>query len=103
MLDKFSNESIGYMIGGGLKEGFRVRLTVSADTVQEGSFVVCDSGPWRFFGLVTDLQLGATDPRFADELSEPPRMNAHHSQRAAGQNAVHDVGNVPHADDGPRP
>ncbi|MCA9970927.1 MAG: ATP-binding protein [Anaerolineales bacterium] len=61
---------IGYIVGGGLREGFRVRLTVAADTVQEGSFVVCDSGPWRFFGLVTDLQLGATDPRFADELSD---------------------------------
>ncbi len=64
------NDSIGYIIGGGLKEGFRVRLTVPANTVQEGSFVVCDSGPWRFYGLVTDLQLGATDPRFADETSE---------------------------------
>jgi DNA helicase HerA-like ATPase len=61
------NEPIGYLVGGGLKEGFRVRLTVPADTVQEGSFVVCDSGRWRYFGLVTDLQLGATDPRFADE------------------------------------
>ena len=63
-------QPIGYIIGGGLKEGFRVRLTVPAETVQEGSFVVCDSGTWRFYGLVTDLQLGATDPRFADELSE---------------------------------
>lgn len=70
------NDSIGYIIGGGLREGFRVRLTVPADNVQEGSFVVCDSGPWRFYGLVTDLQLGATDPRFADELSDPPRLNA---------------------------
>ena len=61
------NETIGYIIGGGLREGFRVRLTVPAHVVQEGSFVVCDSGRWRYFGLVTDLQLGATDPRFADE------------------------------------
>ncbi|MDX1662838.1 MAG: ATP-binding protein [Candidatus Promineifilaceae bacterium] len=60
-------ENVGYIIGGGLKEGFHVRLTVRADQVQEGSFVVCDSGRWRFYGLVTDLQLGATDPRFADE------------------------------------
>lgn len=61
------SDNIGYIIGGGLKEGFRARLTVAADTVQEGSFVVCDSGRYRYFGLVTDLQLGATDPRFADE------------------------------------
>lgn len=72
------NEPIGYIVGGGLKEGFRVRLTVPADTVQEGSFVVCDSGRWRYYGLVTDLQLGATDPRFADEQAgrlQPPLAN----------------------------
>lgn len=63
------NENIGYIIGGGLREGFLVRLTVPAEMVQEGGFVVCDSGRWRFYGLVTDLQLGATDPRFADEQS----------------------------------
>ncbi|MFQ5398992.1 MAG: helicase HerA domain-containing protein [Anaerolineae bacterium] len=61
---------IGYVIGGGLREGFRIRLTVPADMVQEGSFVVCDSGRYRYYGLVTDLQLGATDPRFADEKSD---------------------------------
>lgn len=38
--------------------------------MQEGAFVVIDSGTWRFYGLVTDLQLGSTDPRFADEQSE---------------------------------
>ncbi|HEX9019484.1 MAG TPA: ATP-binding protein [Anaerolineaceae bacterium] len=61
---------IGYVVGGGLKENLRVRLTVTAQEVQEGSFVIINSGDWRFYGLVTDLQLGATDPRFADEQSE---------------------------------
>ena len=56
------NEQIGYVVGGGLREGLRVRLTVPADEVQEGSSVVCDSGRWRFYGLLTDMQLGATDP-----------------------------------------
>jgi uncharacterized protein len=64
------SDSVGYVVGGGLKEGFRVRLVVAADTVQEGSFIVCDSGRWRYYGLVTDLQLGATDPRFADEKTD---------------------------------
>jgi uncharacterized protein len=64
------HDPIGYIIGGGLKEGFRIRLTVPADQVQEGSFVVCDNGRFRYFGLITDLQLGATDPRFADEKSD---------------------------------
>ncbi|MDX1615130.1 MAG: ATP-binding protein [Candidatus Promineifilaceae bacterium] len=66
-------QAIGYIVGGGLKEGFRIRLTVRAETVQEGSFVVCDSGRFRFYGLVTDLQLGATDPRFADERADRVR------------------------------
>jgi len=62
--------SIGYIVGGGLKESFRVRLTVPAQDVQEGAFVVIESGGLQFYGLVTDLQLGATDPRFADEQSD---------------------------------
>jgi hypothetical protein len=61
---------IGYVVGGGLKENLRARLTVPATQVQEGAFVVIESDEWLFHGLVTDLQLGATDPRFADEQSE---------------------------------
>lgn len=71
------NTVIGYIVGGGLKESFRVRLTVDPLTVQEGAFVVIESGDFQFYGLVTDLQLGATDPRFADEQSEtrlPPAL-----------------------------
>lgn len=65
-----NKSSIGYVVGGGLKENLRVRLTVPSHTVQEGAFVVIESGAWLFYGLVTDMQLGATDPRFADEQSE---------------------------------
>jgi uncharacterized protein len=71
------NQTIGYIVGGGLKESFRVRLTVDPLTVQEGAFVVIESGDFQFYGLVTDIQLGATDPRFADEQSEtrlPPAI-----------------------------
>ncbi|HCC78801.1 MAG: hypothetical protein A2X25_08625 [Chloroflexi bacterium GWB2_49_20] len=71
------NKSIGYIVGGGLKENFRVRLTVPSQEIQEGAFVTIASGDLQFYGLVTDLQLGATDPRFADEQSEtrlPPAL-----------------------------
>jgi len=70
---------IGYIVGGSLKENLRARLTVPARDVQEGAFVVVQDGEWFFHGLVTDLQLGATDPRFADEQSEerlPPALAA---------------------------
>jgi hypothetical protein len=72
-----SVSTIGYIVGGGLKENLHVRLTIPAYDVQEGGFVVIESGDWLFYGLVTDLQLGSTDPRFADEQSEqrlPPGL-----------------------------
>ena len=53
---------IGYVVGGGLKENLNIRLTVPAEEVQEGAFVVIESNEWLFYGLVTDLLLGATDP-----------------------------------------
>lgn len=65
-----THSPIGYVIGGGLKESLRVRLSIPAQEVQEGGFVVIEAGDWLFYGLVTDLQLGATDPRFADEQSD---------------------------------
>jgi hypothetical protein len=64
------NKPIGYIVGGGLQENLRVRLTVPSEEIQEGAFVTIASGNWQFYGLVTDLQLGSTDPRFADEQSE---------------------------------
>ena len=69
---------IGYLVGGGLKESFRVRLIVSPQEIQEGAFVVIQSGDWNYYGIVTDIQLGATDPRFADQQSEiryPPNIS----------------------------
>lgn len=70
-------DKIGYIVSGGLKESFRARLTVPAQKVKEGTFVVMENENWRYYGLVTDIQLGATDPRFADEQTEerfPPHL-----------------------------
>jgi len=84
MADNHQQPTIGYIVGGGLKDSFRVRLTVDPLTVQEGAFVVIESGDTLFYGLVTDLQLGATDERFADEQSEtrlaPALAKALHGQ-----------------------
>lgn len=78
------NKPIGYIVGGGLKENLRARLVVPSQQVQEGAFVVIPSGDWQFYGLVTDLVLGATDPRFADEQSET-RLPAALAQALHGQ------------------
>ena len=67
------NFPIGYVVGGGLKANLFVRLSVPAHEVQEGGFVVLESGNWQFYGLVTDLQLGALDPRYA-ELQNAARL-----------------------------
>jgi DNA helicase HerA-like ATPase len=75
MTNQKSDIGIGYVVGGGLKESLNVRLTVPSQQVQEGAFVVIKSGNWQYYGLVTDLRLGATDPRFADEHT-PARMPA---------------------------
>ena len=83
---KIANQQsiIGYVVGGGLKENIRARLTVHPQEVQEGAFIVFDSADWRFYGIVTDLQLGSTDPRFADEQTET-RLPAALAQALHGQ------------------
>ena len=60
------NITIGYITGGSLQSGLIARLTVPPDAVQEGSFVVVQDGPRVFYGLVTNLRLCASDPRFTD-------------------------------------
>ncbi len=64
------NTSIGFVVGGGLKDNLFVRLTVPAEEVQEGGFVVIKSSDWKFYGIVVDLQLGATDPRYAENRGD---------------------------------
>ncbi len=65
--DVSDQNKIGYIVGGSLQEGLIVRLTVPPQQVQEGAFVVTESGQYLFYGLVTDLRLAATNERFADE------------------------------------
>ncbi|MBT3322537.1 MAG: ATP-binding protein [Anaerolineae bacterium] len=78
------NQKIGYIIGGGLKAAFTVRLNVSSQAVSEGTFVVIKSGDWHYYGIVTDIQLGSTDEKFADERMDgrlsPALAQALHQQ-----------------------
>ncbi len=62
-----SGKTIGSIVGGSLSESLAARLQVSPHEIQEGSFVTIKSGNWQFYGLITDIRLGATDPRFSDE------------------------------------
>ena len=84
MAEDPNNQPIGYVIGGGLKANLFVRLTRPAHEVQEGGFLVLESGSWQFYGIVTDLQLGAIDPRYA-EIQNRERLSASISQLLASQ------------------
>ncbi len=64
------NPVIGYIVGGNLKQAVRARLLVPTRDVQEGAFVVIEDGDFKFYGSVTNIELGSTDERFADEQSE---------------------------------
>jgi hypothetical protein len=65
-----NGKAIGYIVGGGLKESLLARLLIPPQQAKEGSFVVTRSGDWKFYGLVTDIRLDSTDPRFANDNSE---------------------------------
>lgn len=61
---------IGYVVGGSLKDGITVRLTVPSNTVREGGFIVVESCGVRYYGLTVNLRLEASDPRFALERAD---------------------------------
>ncbi|NPA26088.1 MAG: ATP-binding protein, partial [Chloroflexi bacterium] len=68
-----AEQPIGYVVGGGLRGGLHLRLTVPPSRLQEGAFVVArvpataTEPAWTFYGLVTDLYLDATQQRLARE------------------------------------
>lgn len=69
-MDHIDQTPIGYIVGGSLNDKLSARLLVPSQQVLEGAFVAMESGDWLYYGLVTNLVLGSTDPRFADEQSE---------------------------------
>lgn len=87
-------ENIGYVVGGSLRGNLRIRLTTKTEDVQEGSFVVIDSENTLFYSLVTDLQLGATDPRFSDEKFEQ-RIDSRLVEMLMGQTLFTNVEAMP--------
>ena len=56
---------LGMVVGGSLSDGVEVRLNPSGDTVIEdlkvGTFVTIQGKRYRFFGVITDLELASSD------------------------------------------
>ena len=61
-----TQDMLGYVLGGSLQEGLTVRLQVPPYRVHEGAFVVMDAPGWRFFGIVIDVALRTTHPRYVE-------------------------------------
>ncbi|HAF60827.1 MAG TPA: hypothetical protein DCK95_00695 [Anaerolineaceae bacterium] len=90
-IENKSDKEIGIIIGGSLSESLTARLNISPQEIQEGSFVTIKSGNWQFYGLITDLRLGATDARFSDEHidhSFPPLLSSILREEVLYSNAV---------------
>ncbi|CAN5680197.1 DUF87 domain-containing protein [soil metagenome] len=69
-----SGRNLGVVIDGSFTAGLTVRLIGSKlEDLQVGSFVVVEGGHHRYFSLVTDLQLRASDVGI---LSDPPTGSA---------------------------
>jgi hypothetical protein len=64
---RLAGPSLGQVVGGSLSQGVEIRLdsrgTVSVEDVKVGSFVTIQGTRQRFFGVVTDIELGSSDPR----------------------------------------
>ena len=74
---------IGQVIGGSLTQGMEIRLNPSGDTLIEdvkvGTFVTIRGKRYRFFGVVTDLELINSDNRLRHtppELDDPVLSDA---------------------------
>ncbi len=67
---------LGLVVAGSLAEGLEVRLDpgVSIEEMAVGRYVVIDGRQRRFFGMVTDVKLGTSNPQFAispPDVSDP--------------------------------
>ena len=66
-------KSLGVVVDGTFNSGLIIRLNagVSTELLRIGNFVVIEGQHNRYFSLISDMQLKATDPRM---LSDPPRQ-----------------------------
>ena len=69
-----SGAPLGLVVDGSLSQGVEVRLDadVSVEDVKVGTFVTIQGHNNRFFGVVTDVSLGSTDPRLKHS---PPQVD----------------------------
>lgn len=80
-------KKLGTVMSGSIVEGLAMRLDAGTDTeqIKTGKFVCIDGASYRYFSLITDLELHVTHP---DILNFPPRDHERHLARVV---ARHDM------------
>ena len=75
---------LGVIVGGSLTDGVEVRLAAdtSVEQIKVGTLVTIDGERSRFFGQITDVSLGATDPTL--RLSPPDVSNPYIAKVVSG-------------------
>ena len=78
---------LGMVVGGSLTDGVEVRLAAdtSVEQIKVGTLVTIEGERARFFGQITDVSLGATDPTL--RLSPPDVSNPYIAQVVSGTTA----------------
>jgi len=71
-----NNGRLGIVVSGSLNKGVEVKLDSSAsvEDMAVGRYVAIEGNKRRFFGMITDVSLGVTDPRLAltpPDVSDP--------------------------------
>ncbi|MGH2544351.1 MAG: helicase HerA domain-containing protein, partial [Ardenticatenaceae bacterium] len=81
------NGRLGMVVAGSLTDGMEVRLdpATSIEDIKVGTFVNIQGQALRFFGVVTDIALGSTDPML--RLTPPDVSNPFIAQVVSGTTA----------------
>lgn len=84
---------LGVVTGGSFNTGLTVRLDpdVNIEALRIGAFCVVEGEAYRYFSLVQDLQLHATDPRL---MASPPRDLSPFLRRALAGTSTYAVAEV---------
>jgi DNA helicase HerA-like ATPase len=73
-LDVPQGAHLGLVVDGSLTQGVEIRLdaTTSVEDIKVGTFVIIQGDKHRFFGVLSDITLGSTDPRLKHM---PPQLD----------------------------
>lgn len=87
------SKPIGHVIGGSIDE-VTARLHVSPRSVREGTFLTIEDNGLKFFGLLSKMELGATNSKFAEGLGVQ-QLPHHAAALLKGQTLFTNIGVYP--------